>query len=58
MKLILVNDNNEYLDHVGVADDEWDYAQQDDGAASVLLGSLANYRREAGPAPYKIFGNG
>jgi hypothetical protein len=33
-------DPDEIHDEVDVAEDEWDYAQQDGDAATVLLGSL------------------
>lgn len=40
MKLILTDDEGTLLDEVDVAEDEWDYAQIDGGAATLLLGSL------------------
>lgn len=40
MKLILVDDEGVLLDEVDVAEDEFSYAQEDGGAATLLLGSL------------------
>jgi hypothetical protein len=40
MKLTLTSDDGELLDEVDVAEDEFDYAQIDGGAATLLLGSL------------------
>jgi hypothetical protein len=40
VKLTLTDDDGVLLDEVDVAEDEWDYAQIDGGAATLLLSSL------------------
>jgi hypothetical protein len=46
MKLILADDDGQYLDHIDITEDEFQYAQQDGGAATLIFGELLPMRYE------------
>ena len=52
MRLVLVDNNGRYVDDVHVQEDELEYAKEDGGAATVLLGNLMIGRHE--PLPVNI----
>lgn len=54
MRLILVGEHGEYVDDVHVQPDELEYAKEDGGAATLLLGNLMIGRHEPLPVPILV----
>jgi len=54
MRLVLVGSQGEYIDDVHVQPDEFEYAKEDGGAATLLLGNLMVGRHEPLPVPILV----